>query len=159
MPWVTPTTVSTGDVLTASRYNADVQGNLTELAPFFSAWTSWTPAMTQTGTLTFTTTSARYLRIGRFVVANFNLTGFSGGTNGAQITMTYGALPTPATRVCVFGSFRWFDAGNTNYAGTIIGDQAGMAFHQDGNGNPLGGGALASAGDVFQGFFVYETAS
>lgn len=164
MAWVSPTNVATGDVLTASTWNQDVVANATELAPFFSAWTSWTPTMTQTGALTFTVTAAKYLKVGRLVVAYFDLTGFSGGTNAAAIVMNFGsggtALPTASAGSSIHGQFRWFDAGNTNYVGSIVGTSTtSVSFYQDGNGNPLGGGALSAAGDVFQGQLIYEAAS
>lgn len=43
MPWSVGSTVSTGDVLTASRYNQDVIENLTVIG---GAWTSFTPTWT-----------------------------------------------------------------------------------------------------------------
>lgn len=164
MAWTAPSTWVSGAILTAAQLNQQLRDNMLELAPFFSAWTSWTPTMTQTGTLTFTITSAKYIKVGRLVIAYFDLTGFSGGTNAAAIVMNFGsggtALPSASTGSSIHGQFRWFDAGNTNYAGTIVGTSTtSVSFYEDGNGNPLGGGALASAGDVFQGQIIYEAAS
>ena len=43
MAWVTPTNVSTGDVLTASKWNQDVVENWNSIG---GAWTSYTPTWT-----------------------------------------------------------------------------------------------------------------
>ena len=64
MPWVNPTTVSTGDVLTASRYNSDVVANWNM---YGAAWTDWTPTLSGGWANGNATTTGKYLKIGRFV--------------------------------------------------------------------------------------------
>lgn len=68
MAWVTPTNVSTGDVLTAAKWNQDVVENWNALG---GAWTSFTPSLTGFGTLSITqgnsTVSGSYIKVGRYV--------------------------------------------------------------------------------------------
>jgi hypothetical protein len=137
MPWVTPTTVSTGDVLTATRYNADVQANLTELAPFFSAFTAITPTWTNL-TIGNGTTAAYHMKIGRFVY----YAGFLswGSTTSATASSTVVSIPfTAATRTGMEwqGSARIGDAGTRGYPAECGISSAGttMGFHHPESGN------------------------
>ena len=86
MAWVTPTNVATGDVLTASTWNQDIVSNAAELAPFFGAWTSYTPTLTN---CTAPVTRAKYLKVGRWVTFDVLLT-----LTGAQVSGLIGiSLP------------------------------------------------------------------
>ena len=83
MPYVAPTSVSTGDVLTAARYNSDVVGNWTTLG---GAWSTWTPTLTgiTVGTgVGAGTLEARYLQIGKLVMFNFYFKAGSASTFSA----------------------------------------------------------------------------
>ena len=67
MAWTTPGTATAGSVLTAAFWNEQVRDNELMLAPFFSAWTVWTPTLSggfATGNATHT---SRYLQVGKFV--------------------------------------------------------------------------------------------
>lgn len=92
MAFTTPGTAVAGDVLTASFWNTNVRDNLTELAPFFTAWTSWTPA-TSGWAATFTMTEAKYLKVGR-CVSFYALMTFSATGAGSGLTVT---LPITAS--------------------------------------------------------------
>ena len=109
MAWVTPTSVSTGDVLQASQWNQDVVANAAELAPFMSAWTSYTPTLTNT---TAPITYAKYCKVGKFVAFAVLLT-----LTGAQVTGRPGiTLPVPAVAL-LSGSFQGLfeDSGSAFY--------------------------------------------
>jgi hypothetical protein len=85
MAFANPTSVSTGDVLTATRYNADVVGNWNT---FGDAYTTFTPTfanLTQNnGTLV-----ARQRKIGRMVFFYVGFTfGSTSAMGGALLTLT-----------------------------------------------------------------------
>lgn len=118
MAWITPTTVSTGDVLTASRYNADIQANLTELAPFFSAWTAYPPVWTNL-TVGNATNTGRYVQVGKLVIYQGQLTW--GSTTSATASNTTVSLPVTAkstSGISFAGSGYINDAGTRFYSVT-----------------------------------------
>lgn len=165
MAWSIGSNVTAGSVLTASRYNQDVIANLTELAPFMSAWTSWTPTLTQTVSVTVTNTRSVYMKVGKLVIATFSLTATTSGTAGGTVVVGFGsggtALPTAANASSIFGSYRFLDSGSTNYAGTVVGaSTTTLNFYKDADGNPLGptGSLQVTNNDVMMGFIVYDAA-
>lgn len=164
MAWITPTTVSTGDVLTASRYNADVQANLTELAPLFAAWTTHSPVtVTQTNAITTTANYSKYVKIGRLVVWNFKLTYSSGtGANTAlTVTLPFSSASSESRSI---GSGGFFDASaSTNYNGSwYIASASTITLTTDATGAQSFGNTPAvtiTTSDLFHGFVIYEAAS
>ena len=71
-----------GDVLTASDVNTYLMGE-------GGQWTSWTPTVTQSGTVTATVTYARYARYGRTIhfEAFLSITGTGTGANDITVTL------------------------------------------------------------------------
>ena len=67
MAFTTPVTVDPGDAILASLWNEQIRDQFDELAPFFSAWTDYTPTISNVtqgnGTLV-----ARYLRVGDRII-------------------------------------------------------------------------------------------
>lgn len=126
-------------------------------------WDSWTPVITQGVTPTQTVVLARYTRMGRTIHAHGHLTFTGAGTAATDIVIT--ALPaTSVTAVggTAAGSFRYFDTGNTNFAGTVLLDSAATTARmvRTGDGNNLGNGSHAIAsGDRLQFSLTYEAAS
>jgi hypothetical protein len=90
MAFANPTSVSTGDVLTATRYNADVVGNWNTFGDAYTAFTPTFANLTQgSGTLV-----ARERKIGRMVFFYVGFTFGSGSAMGASIltlTLPYAA--------------------------------------------------------------------
>ena len=160
MAFVTPTDVATGEVLTASRYNQDVAENMTQLAPFFAAWTSYTPTLTQSVAVTKTVTYAKYVQIGNFVWVQVSLTATGAGTGNNAITVT---LPSTASSAAgVSGAAFVLDANVNSYVGTARGlTTTTVAFFQGlGGGTAIGQSpnfALAST-DIVQFLAFYEAA-
>lgn len=76
----------TEEVLTASDVN-------TYLAGEGGAWTSWTPAVTQTGAVTVTNTRSRYARYGRTIHFSADVSVTGAGTGASTITVS---LPVTA---------------------------------------------------------------
>jgi hypothetical protein len=124
MPWSIGANVSTGDVLTASRYNQDVIANLTYLSSLASAWTAFTPQLrTATTNRASTVTSARYLRVGSLLIVNATVVASVVG--GASEPINLG-LPTgftytrAASDTNVVGTFQMLDVGTAYYQGAAV---------------------------------------
>ncbi len=93
MAWVTPPTGTAGTVLTAATWN-QVRDDLKALLPLDAlAWTSYTPTLTQTGTVTKTVTYAKYTRFGNCVICQIYLTVTGTGTANSTVTIS---LPVTA---------------------------------------------------------------
>ena len=104
-----------GSVLTASFWNEQVRDNMVELAPFFAAWTSHTPTVTaSSGTFTTVSIESRYLRVGKMVIWQGNVTITTAGTASGNIH-----VPPPATPfLSLTGGISWENqvTGNSGYA-------------------------------------------
>jgi hypothetical protein len=164
MAWVTPTNAVTGDVLTASRWNQDVVANSVEVAPFFGAWTSWTPTVYQNGARTSTNTLSRYLKVGRLVIVTANVTITNAGTSGNQIVWTLPSTPANPTNGGIVGTWMYIRTTGVRYQGSFnLNSAFGAAIvtQQDGTGNQLGiDTAFATAnGDVLMFSGMYEAAT
>lgn len=124
-------------------------------------WTTWTPAVTQSNTPTQTVTEARYSRYGRLIVATAMVSFSAAGTGSNAIEMTYPVTPRTSSGTPALGSFRFFDTGNTNHAGTVIYQSVTkMRFVYDGFGAELGNGDFTIAsGDAIQVVLMYEAAA
>lgn len=73
------------------------------------AWTSYTPTLTQSATITKTTTYARYIKYGRLVIAQGVLVATSNGTANNAIQI---GLPTTAAQTLVpVGQLWWIASG------------------------------------------------
>jgi hypothetical protein len=91
----------TSATLTSSDVN-------TYLAGEGGAWTSWTPSVTQSGSVTVTNTRSRYARYGRTIHFSTALAVTGSGTGSNSITVS---LPvTAATSALVIGTAYLFDA-------------------------------------------------
>lgn len=90
----TPKTWVAGDVLTAAQLNAELRDALLGAFPAGIAWTSYTPTLTQSAAVTKTVTYAKYIQIGKTVIAEINLT--CTGTGTAANTVLVGLPPVAA---------------------------------------------------------------
>jgi len=160
MAWATLTNRNAGDAILASDQNITAD-NFDELAPFFSAWTAWTPTVTQSGTVTQTAV-ARYLKVGRLVIANCRITVSGTGTGGTAVAVS---LPVAAENsLHVVGTSWIYDANpGTRYVCTIdLASTTTVNFLHDTSGASAWGAspnlALANADQIrFQA--IYEAAS
>lgn len=81
MAWSTPATWVAGAVLTAAQLNAQLRDNLNAAFPIgVDGWTSYTPTLTQSATVTKTSTWTKYQRVGRLIVAQVQMTVTGAGT-------------------------------------------------------------------------------
>jgi hypothetical protein len=94
MAWATPFTAAAGGSITAANSN-QTRDNLKALLPLDQvAWTSYTPTLTQSGTVTKTVTRAKYNQIGKQVTVSVRLDVTGSGTSNNAVTVT---LPVTAT--------------------------------------------------------------
>jgi hypothetical protein len=159
MPWTNPETFTAGQTLTAASMNA-ISGNLTELAPFMSAFTSWTPTLKQGATPTQTNSRSRYVKVGKLLYATAAISLTGSGTGGSVITLDFATIGTAASTDGVFGGFRHFDSGVTNYVGFAKGETTtALSFYVDAYGAQHGQQpANLSSGDLFYCWFLAELA-
>ena len=156
MAWTTPGTATAGEVLTAAFWNTNVRDNSNELAPFFTAWTSFTPVLkgsTTNPTLgTGSSATGSYLKIGRLLIVTATITfGTSGVVNGSGIIL----MDLPASlslstqsNASAVGSAALIDSsGNRAYGMTVTGTSGTGAATQ------VGFRAFDSAGGSF---FFYD---
>jgi hypothetical protein len=162
MPYTTLATVVAGQPISTTTFGNQVKANFDAAFPLgVDAWTTWTPTLTQSGSVSHTVSRARYQRIGRTVIllALLSLTG--SGTSGNAIVL--GGFPVSAASTnAILGFFRYFDAGNTIYAGTAFGASSTTAqFQVSSNGNPMGVNPTfgAASGDSLWAMVIYEASS
>jgi hypothetical protein len=120
MAWTTPGTATAGEVLTASFWNTQVRDQFTELAPFMTAWTSYTPTLggftLGNGTLT-----GAYLKVGRMVMVRVKF--IFGSTSGTAnfMTISLPSVAAAANQSEIFGgNVLLVDSGGSRYMGAVI---------------------------------------
>jgi len=150
----------TGATLTESDINLYLGGE-------GGAWTTWTPAITQSGAVTATVTHAVYGRWGRLIIASYRLSVTGSGTGSNAITVS---LPVNAARSSgIIGTGVIFDnSAALSYTGnTALLTVSTHGFEGQGGGvspNSLGAtgsyftAALASS-DIIAASIMYEAAS
>lgn len=93
--WTSPRTWVAGAVVTAAQLNAHLRDNLQALLPSdVVAGTSWTPTLTQSGTVTKTVTYAEWQQFGKWVFFIAKLSATATGTGNAKVTIS---LPVTAS--------------------------------------------------------------
>ena len=137
------------------------------LNPFFAGYTAYTPTVTQLGAVPKTTT-AYYMKVGRFVHGYFLvvITGAGGtGGNAISITLPVTINSNSASAFNMIGLCTLYDASSLAiYPGLITGNQT-LAVTSNGhtNGTQYLGinnfGAALAVNDQIAGSFTYEAAS
>jgi hypothetical protein len=121
------------------------------------AWGSWTPTVTQSASVTFTATYAKYIKIGDLVIVSCLLSITSAGT--ANNVIVVGGIPYSITGDLVVGSGKIVNSGTANYVGCARAyTGTSVSFEADALGNSIGvtpNFALAS-GDSISFTIVYE---
>ena len=135
------------------------------IGPVHGALTSWTPTVTQSGSVTVTNTYSRYIRIGRLVIAYWKLAVTGSGTSSNAIFIS---LPVTASATAVnIGAAHLYDSsGNLHYTAqprvNTAADMALYASEQAQSDLRLGvfsfTAGLAS-GDLLSGTVAYEAAA
>ena len=97
MVYTTPRTWVTGELVTAAMLNEQIRDNENAIVPNGAgAWTAYTPTLTQSGAVTKTVTSARYMKVGRMVTAVVYLTCTGSGTASNPVLI---GLPVAAAAI------------------------------------------------------------
>jgi hypothetical protein len=128
------------------------------IGPVHGALTTWTPAVTQTGSVTVTNNYSTYQRVGRMITGSFSLNVTGSGSGG--VACTIGAIPaTAASTSPLIGRIGYYDLSATQtYDGWLY-----LASTTTFGGTANVGAVLASGinlanGDKLDGFFSYEAA-
>lgn len=109
-------TWAAGETVTAANLNAQLK----DFAGGFGAWTSYTPAWTQSTTITKTTNYAKYARIQKTVFCQVQLIATGGGTGGNAISVALPVTAAYSAALCI-GSGSFYDASPSgHYAGAAI---------------------------------------
>lgn len=128
------------------------------------AWTSYTPTLTQSGAVTKTVNVGKWIRIGRTIIAQFDLTCTGAGTGNNEVLV---GLPVTAAALVGnphFGAMMIYDASTTTrYNGNAEARSTttvALSYNQAtaavwGVGPNI---ALAS-GDILRGIVTYEAAT
>lgn len=136
---------------------------MVELAPFMAGWTGYSPTITQGGSVTRTVTSARYVQVGKLVIAAFNLSVTGTGTAANNMTISLPVTARDGGGGFKYGCGAVFDSStSTSYAGlwTII-STTSTAFVGDWSGANAWGltpNLAIANGDGIQGILLYEAA-
>jgi len=163
MAWINPTTVATGDVLTAAKWNQDVVANGAELAPFFSAWTAYTPVWTNL-TVGNATNTGRYVQVGKWVIYQGQITwGSTTSATGSNTTVSLPVTAATVTGLGFQGSAYINDSGTRFYIANVWRGSATTALfvHSESGGSGLVTGTAPqtwATGDVLSWQVMYEAA-
>ena len=168
MAFTTPVTVDPGDAILASLWNEQVRDNLNELAPFFSAWTLYTPVLTASTTNPTlgagSSAEGRYLKVGRLVVYRFKI---AFGTSGVNAGSGFYKVSAPVNRntafsaVCtstIYGNDVSVGTRNHGFA-NFSGDNAFEIFYLNGVAYSATTPWTWAASDTIEGQLVYEAAA
>ncbi len=92
-----------------------------EIIAKMGAWTSYTPTLTQSGSVTKTVNYAKYNKIGRRVIGATHMTCSSTGTAGNSITVGLPVTAASFTGTPIIGTFWVYDiTATTGYLGALI---------------------------------------
>jgi len=118
---------------------------------FPATWTAWAPTYGASGAMTYTTvttTTARYIRIGKLVFFVIDANGTTGGT--ANTTLTFTLPVTAASQNHVMGGQIFQASGKAAYA-VIAGSTGSVSLYDSSN-------LSLSAGTYIRVAGVYEAA-
>ena len=146
-------------------------GSVCDILSDMRAWTTYTPTLWQSVTITKTVNHARYIQFGKIVMGSVYMTATSSGTSG--LTIRTGFPVTPIASIynntqsfgAVIGSGGFYKAsGAVQYDITVACIGAGsnsMGFYSDGSGGSLFGqypNVQMVSGDHIFFKFTYEAA-
>ena len=133
------------------------------IGPVSGALTSWTPAVTQTGSVTVTVNNATYTRTGRWIEGYCYLTVTGSGTGSSNVTVSIPVTAVSTTSTCV-GTMTLFDtsAGTWYHGGLILNSSTTVKAMPNAGTNALGSSSFTAglaAGDVVTMTFAYEASA
>lgn len=135
------------------------------IGPLHGAGSSYIPTLTQSGSVTYTNDSGLW-RIGRLVIARFNLTVTGSGTGANVVTVSTPFIMWTSSSLVTLGTGMIFDtSANAIYKGVIVPASTGTIQFRSTDlvtNQALGASnftAALAAGDVVSGFYMFEAAS
>lgn len=135
------------------------------VGPVHGALTSWTPTVTQSGSVTVTVTAAYYQRVGRWVQGGFELSVTGSGSASNAVVLSVPVTAAGAARTPVGGGQIYDTSAATNIVGILcLGSTTTFDIRHPSNvaDNRLGvvsfTAGLAS-GDLLYGNFAYLAAA
>lgn len=149
------------DIYTGSAFS-------TLIAPAHGAWTAWTPTVTQSGSVSGTTTGSYYIRIGRLVIASLYFAPSSSGTAANAIVISLPVTARDGTTVVYAGPMVTVEdtSAAQRWAGPALMVSTTTFKIQDmgstGSSNYLGASTFTAAittGDFIYGQLMYEAAA
>jgi microcystin-dependent protein len=165
-----PTNYTRNSSATGAGATTDLTAHLSGIDNLFGTWTSYTPTLTQLGTVPITS-SARYLQLGKLIFVAFNIviTGSGGtGNNPIKISVPITARTTGLNVFTGIGTTNVYRAANvTVYPGMIVafdGNTVALTTTQTAvtNGSQYLGmsnfGVALATNDQIGGSFIYEAA-
>lgn len=145
-----------------TQVNANFDEIYTQLLAKLGAWTSYTPTLTQSATIGKTVTYARYVKLGRLVIAQGVLVATSSGSSNNIIQI---GIPVPAVQTLIpVGQLWWVASGvyypvaaalgtSTTFVGLIPATSLNLGQTFAGYDNQV------ASGDTLAYSVVYESAS
>lgn len=124
MAWISPTTRSTGDAITAAIWNQDIKTNTDAAFPLAPdiAWTAWTPTLANL-TLGNGSRTSVYTRVGRWIYFDlaivFGSTSSMGTAPTFTLPVTASSRYNPAAVTQALGTCVLLDSGTANYLGPV----------------------------------------
>lgn len=158
MAWTAPKTIAVGDLGTASDWNTYVRDN--SLAT--SNATSWTPVITQSGTVTKTVTYATYVQVGGWTKGWVDLAVTGAGTGANLITVSTPSTAAASNNIPVGSGFVQDASVNTYPVAVLLNSTTLFAFTRSdvvvagGVGNSDPNFALANTDRIYF-FFMYPS--
>lgn len=144
------------------QVNANFDAIYDEVLAKLGAWTSYTPSLQQGGNVSKTVTYARYIKLGRLVIAEVYLQVTGSGSSSTAIEV--GLPVTAAQSIVSTGTFRVFDASvPTNRTGIAVlantGEVSGLMDNVTNYMGAAGFTAALASGDSVIVNVTYEAAS
>jgi hypothetical protein len=146
-------------------------GSVWDILSDMGAWTTYTPTLSQSATITKTVNHARYIQFGKIVMGSVYMTATSSGTSGFTIRSSFPVTPVASiynntqSFGAVIGSGGFYkSSGAAQYDITVACIGAGsdsMGFYSDGSGGSLFGqfpNVQMVSGDHIFFNFTYEAA-
>lgn len=144
------------------QVNANFDAIYTDVLAKLTTWTSYTPSLQQGGNVSKTVTYARYIKLGRLVIAEIYLQVTGSGSSSTAIEV--GLPATAAQSIVSAGTFRVYDASvPTNRTGIAVlantGEVSGLMDNVTDYMGAAGFTAALASGDSVIVNVTYEAAS
>jgi hypothetical protein len=138
------------------------------IGPVHGAWTSWTPTVTQSGSVTVTVSAAAYSRLGRLIIGSciLSVTGSGTGANDVILSLPVAAAGGLVVNGVIGGGFIYDVSATSKYRGLVVVGASASQARMLGMGSSadayLGSNTFTAglaSGDTVSMSFQYEAAA